>query len=383
MHRVKIFGILTVEMEDGEQQTLNMEEFSKEDEGVMGILNAYDPTKIRVEQRSVNLGTLLGMLREGQIIFDTEYQRETGLWKEHEKSRLIESILLGLPLPSFFFSERAESDYEWEVIDGLQRLSAFQEFFVEGTLKLRGLEFLSQYEGKTYSEFLPREKWRMDMLTVNINIVTRQTPDTVKYVLFNRINSAGYVLTPQEMRHALLWGVPAQTVKELAESEEFRVATAPTPFKRMSDRELVARYMSFRLLTYDGDKELNAFIFVGMKALKTLPPEQLEAEKELFRQVLKTAHIIFLGKAFRKPSAASRTNPISKALFDAVTFRLSKLTQEQRATLERRAEQFYNSFVQEYQTSETFRQDLTFGTAQKAAVHRRWDVMDKIIYSVL
>lgn len=370
-------------MEDSEQLTLNLEEFSKEDEGVMGALNAYDPTKIRVEQRSVNLGTLLGMLRGGQIIFDTEYQREAGLWKEREKSRLIESILLGLPLPSFFFSERAESEYEWEVIDGLQRLSAFQEFFVDGTLKLSGLEFMPQYEDKSYSDFLPREKWRMDMLNVNLNIVTRQTPDAVKYVLFNRINSAGYVLTQQEMRHALLRGVPAQTVKELAECDEFTMATAPTKFKRMADRELVARYMAFRLLQYEGDMELNDFIFNGMKSLQTLSLERLESEKELFRQVLRTAHIIFSGRAFRKPSEPTRLNPISKALFDAVTVRLAALTQEQREILEKKAEEFIKSFFNEYWSSATFANDLTTGTAQKSTVLRRWATMDKIINSVL
>ena len=369
-------------MENGEL-TLNMEEFSKEDEGVMGTLNAYDPTKIRVEQRSVNLGTLLGMLREGQIIFDTEYQREAGLWKDREKSRLIESILLGLPLPSFFFSERAESDYEWEVIDGLQRLCAFQEFFIDGTLKLSGLEFMPQYEGQSYRNFLPREKWRMDMLNVNLNIVTRQTPDAVKYVLFNRINSAGYVLTQQEMRHALLRGVPAQTVKVLAECDEFTAATFPTKFTRMSDRELVARYMAFRLMQYEGDKELNEFLFDGMRHLKSMPSENLEAEKVLFRQVLKTARIIFLGQAFRKPSKNSRLNPVSKALFDAVTVRLAALTQEQRETLERKPEEFYKTFEQEYWNSRTFEQDLTTGTARKATVLRRWATMDKIINSVL
>lgn len=370
-------------MDSREQQTLNIEEFSKEDEGVMETQNAYDPTKIRVEQRSVNLGTLLGMLRERQIIFDTEYQREAGLWKEREKSRLIESILLGLPLPSFFFSERAESDYEWEVIDGLQRLCAFQEFFIEGTLKLSGLEFMPQYEGKTYSDFLPREKWRMDMLNMNLNIVTRQTPDAVKYILFNRINSAGYVLTQQEMRHALLWGVPAQTVKELAECDEFTAATAPTKFTRMSDRELVARYMSFRLLPYEGDKELNEFIFDGMKHLKSMTPEGLETEKTLFRKVLKTARIIFLGQAFRKPSKTSRLNPVSKALFDAVTISLAALTQEQRDRLESKPEDFYRAFIQEYRSSLSFEQDLTTGTARKTTVLRRWATMDKIINSVL
>lgn len=370
-------------VENDEQQTLSMEVFSKEDEGVMGSLNAYDPTEIRVEQRSVNLGTLLGMLRGGQIIFDTEYQREAGLWKEREKSRLIESILLGLPLPSFFFSERSESDYEWEVIDGLQRLCAFQEFFIDGALKLSGLEFLKQYEGKMYCDLLPREKWRMDMLNVNLNIVTRQTPDTVKYVLFNRINSAGYVLTQQEMRHALLQGVPAQTVKELAECDEFAMATAPTKFKRMADRELVARYMAFRLLPYEGDMELNEFIFTGMKSLQALTHERLEAEKELFRQVLRTAHIIFFGRAFRKPSKPTRLNPISKALFDAVTVRLAILAQEQREILEKKAEEFIKSFFNEYWSSATFADDLTTGTAQKSTVLRRWATMDKIINSVL
>lgn len=370
-------------MEDIKQQTLSMEVFSEEDEGVMGTLNAYDPTKIRVDQRSVNLGTLLGMLRAGQIIFDTEYQREAGLWKDREKSRLIESILLGLPLPSFFFSERSESAYEWEVIDGLQRLCAFQEFFVDNSLKLKGLEFLPQYEGKTYSDFLPREKWRMDMLNVNLNIVTRQTPDAVKYILFNRINSAGYVLTQQEMRHALLWGIPAETVKELSECDEFIEATAPTKFTRMSDRELVARYIAFKLLQYEGNMELNEFIFEGMKSLKTLSLGQLEAEKILFRQVLKTARIIFIGQAFRKPSKTSRINPVSKALFDAVTVRLAALTQEQRETLERKPEEFYMAFKQEYYSSQTFEQDLTTGTARKATVQRRWAVMDKIINSVL
>ncbi|MEE1265822.1 MAG: DUF262 domain-containing protein [Akkermansia sp.] len=370
-------------MEEREQQPQMELDFEKEDEGIVEAQNSYDASKIRVEQRSVNLGTLLGMLRENQIIFDTEYQREAGLWKKVEKSRLIESVLLGLPLPSFFFSERSESDYEWEVIDGLQRLCTFQEFFIDKTLKLSGLEFMKQYEGATYNDFTSRDKWRMEMLILNLNVVTRQTPNIVKYILFNRVNSAGYVLTEQEMRHALLHGIPAQTVKELAECTEFTQATAPTKFKRMADRELVARYLAFRLLTYKGDRELNEFIFAGMEILKTIPSEQLDAEKKLFKQVLKTAHIIFRGRAFRKPSFPPRLNPISKALFDAVTIELAVLTQEQREILEERAEDFIKAFENEYQNSNTFEQDLTTGTARKATVLRRWETMKTIINSVL
>lgn len=382
MHGAEYFDILVTEMET---QELQANEFADEKEGVVETKTLYDLSKIRVEQRSVNLGTLLGMLREKQIIFDTEYQREPGLWKDVEKSRLIESVLLGLPLPSFFFSERSESEYEWEVIDGLQRLCTFREFFIDGTLKLRGLQFMTAHEGKSYSDFLPREKWRMEMLNLNLNIVTRQTPEPVKYILFNRINSAGYVLTRQEMRHALLRGIPAQTVKDLAESEEFTTATRPTKFKRMADRELVARYFAFHLLQpYEGNQELNEFIFRGMEYLKQLSAEELEKECSLFREVMRTADIIFFKKAFRKPSEDSpRLNPICKALFDAVTVSLAELTQEQRRTLEEKAEEFYETFVKEYRESKTFEQDLTTGTAQKATVKRRRDTLDKIICKVL
>lgn len=354
-----------------------------EDEGLVGASVFADPSRIHVEQRSVNLGTLLGMLKGKQIIFDTEFQRNRDLWNLVEKSRLIESVLLGLPLPSFFFNEREESLYEWEIIDGLQRLCAFQDFFIDKTLKLKGLDFLRNLEGKGYDDFSPKEQWRMDMLNVTLNIVTRSTPRDVKYMIFKRVNSVSYVLTPQEMRHALIHGEPANYVKKLAESDEFRLATANTEFKRMEDRELVTRYLAFKLLPYEGVGELNDFLYEGMTYLADLPTQRLDEEEILFYQVLQTASIIFEGKAFRKPADGNRTNPISKALFDAVTICLSKLSQQQRSLLEERKEIFYKNFVDEYTSSPVFRRDLTTGTAKKATVMRRWKTMSSIIESSL
>lgn len=352
-----------------------------EDEGLVSRASWADPSKIHVEQRSVNLGTLLEMLKGKQIIFDTEFQRNEDLWKPVEKSRLIESVLLGLPLPSFFFNEREESLYEWEIIDGLQRLCAFQDFFVDKTLKLTGLDFLNEYEGKCYDDFTPKEQWRMNMLTVTLNIVTRSTPQDVKYMIFKRVNSVSYVLTPQEMRHALIHGKPAAFVKELAESEAFKKATANTDFKRMADRELVTRYLAFKLVRYDGDRELNFFLYKGMKYLDKLNEEQLKEVKDEFYHVLNTADSIFYGKAFRKPAEGKRTNPISKALFDAATICLSNISREERHILVKNREYFYKKFVDTYSESPDFRRDLTTGTAQKAAVTRRWATMTEIIKS--
>lgn len=357
--------------------------FDPEDEGFVAHAAWLDPTKIHVEQRSVNLGTLLGMLQGRQIIFDTEFQRNGDLWKPVEKSRLIESVLLGIPLPSFFFSERENSLYEWEIIDGLQRLCAFQDFFIDKTLKLTGLDFLHEYEGKTYDDFSSQEQWRMNMLNVTLNVVTRSTPGYVKYMIFKRVNSVSYVLTPQEMRHALIYGKPANFVKELAETKAFKRATANTEFKRMADRELVTRYLAFRLLDYEGDCELNDFLYKGMEHIYKLDNQRLDEERKLFVQVLETADAIFYGKAFRKPAEGNRTNPISKALFDAVTICLSRITQEQRCILQQRKELFYGNFVKMYRKSPDFQRDLTTGTAQKTAVIRRWKTMDEIINSTL
>lgn len=364
--------------EEGQQVAIEEEE-----EGLISRGKWADPSKIHVEQRSVNLGTLIGMLKGQQIVFDTEFQRAKGLWTKVEKSRLIESVLLGLPLPSFFFSEREESEYEWEIIDGLQRLSALQEFFVDKKLTLTNLDFLHEHEGKTYESFSPKERWRMDMLMVTLNVVTRQTPGDVKYMIFKRVNSVSYVLTPQEMRHALLHGRPAEYVKELAESYAFVNATANTTFRRMEDRELVTRYLAFKLQSYEGDMELNEFLFKGMELLKTLSVDDLNWHKLLFYEVLETANDIFMGSAFRKPSSNNRRNPISKALFDAVTITLSELTSAQRERLRSMPTVFNQEFEKRYKESDEFKRDLTTGTAQKAAVKRRWQIMREIIDSVL
>ena len=323
------------------------------------------------------------MMQARMLCFDTAFQRTPDLWTRKEKSRLIESILLGLPLPSFFFSERDALSGNLEIIDGLQRLCALRDFYIEKELRLEGLEFLHQYEGYNVDDFMPRDKWRMEMLQLNINIVKYDTPDEVKYNVFKRVNTGGYVLTAQEIRHALNQGQAADLVQKWAEETAFIQATAPTSFKRMADRELVTRYYSFHSLDYEGNRDLNDFLYKGMKKLGSLSTEECEQQRSLFVDVLQTAHAIFLGKAFRKPAKGNRVNPISKALFDAVTVTLAELTKEERNILVSRKNQFYSEFVHEYETSETFAQDLTTGTAQRATVQRRWTTMRNIIQRVL
>ena len=119
----------------------------KEDTSSDLITIPYCPSDISIDTHPMNIGDLIEMISAGWINFDTEYQRLRNLWTEVQQSRLIESILLGLRLPAFYFEE--VSRRKWNIIDGLQRCCAIQNFCVNKTLRLSGLEFLGKkFSGK-------------------------------------------------------------------------------------------------------------------------------------------------------------------------------------------------------------------------------------------
>jgi uncharacterized protein with ParB-like and HNH nuclease domain len=164
------------------------------------IISPFSVKDIKVTHATVMLPTIINRLNRGEIGIPN-YQREPNLWSNHQKSRLIESILLKLPLPVFYFD--VSDPEKWMVIDGLQRISTIKSFFVSKTLKLKGLEFLDELNGKT-SDDLPNNLQRTieDTMFVAYQI-EGQTPKEVRYSIFNRINTGGLSLKPQEIRQAL------------------------------------------------------------------------------------------------------------------------------------------------------------------------------------
>ena len=191
-------------------QNIDIEE---EDLGQEVISKPYDPEKIKIDHQNVNLGFLLEKLEYEEIDLMPDFQREGDLWGDVKKSQLIESILLGLPLPSFYFSVDTKTD-KWQVVDGLQRLSTFQAFWVNKTLKLEGLEFLENYEGKTYNDLTRADLRKISGFKVNLYVIEKETPKEAKFLIFKRVNTGGLILTAQEMRHALNQGIPADFIKK-------------------------------------------------------------------------------------------------------------------------------------------------------------------------
>lgn len=357
----------------------------KEDLGSPKITNPYDPDKIKVDQQNVNLGFLIEMLENDEIDLIPDFQRSMDLWNETQKSQLIESLLLGLPLPSFYFSMDDKTN-KWLVVDGLQRLCTFMDFIVKKNLSLTGLEFLDDFEGKTYNELSREEKRKISGAKINLYVIEKQTPSSVKFLIFKRVNTGGLVLTPQEMRHALNQGIPAEFVKELAELEEFRTATCGSVrTKRMEDRDFANRFIAFYLLGYEGnyEGELDKFLNDGMERLAAIKHSERLKIKDAFKKSMKLSVDIFSDDAFRKRyDINDNRRPISKAVYDTISVNLAWLSDEQRNMLKRKKKKFRSELIKLF-NDDTFHRSITTGTGKKSNVRTRFEKIKNLIQRIL
>jgi len=372
-----------------EMQETDTEEnwIEEEDRGTEEqIIKPYDPDKIKVDHQTVNLGSLFEMLQYEEIDMMPDFQREAGLWSDEQQSQLIESVLLGLPLPSFYFSVDKKTD-KWLIVDGLQRLTAFKRFWIEKILKLNGLEFLSGFKDKGVDDLTRAEIRRITGFKVNLYVIEKETPERVKFLIFKRVNTGGLVLTPQEIRHALNQGIPADFVKELADLEEFKQATDyKVRSKRQDDRDFVNRFLAFYLLGYEEKYagELDAFMNDGMIELAKISEQEREKAKAAFKRTMDVCFQIFGNDAFRKRRSLDQKRiRIAKAIFDTVSVNIALKTFEEQEQLIKIREAFINGLMNLLNNDEVYQRAVSTGTAQRSKVKKRFDAVKELINQIL
>ncbi len=360
-------------------------EVEAEDLGIPRIVNPYDPEKIKVNQETVNLGSLIEMLEEEEIDLMPEFQRSMDLWDDVKESQLIESLLLGLPLPSFYFSVDGKTG-KWLVVDGLQRLCTFNDFLVKKKLALTGLEFLDTYEGKTFNDLGKPDRRKISGAKITQYIIDKQTPSNVTFLIFKRVNTGGLVLTPQEIRHALNQGVSSTFVKELAELEAFKQATGyQIRTKRMEDRDFVNRFIAFYTLDYEThyDGEMDKYLNDAMERLETLSDSERTQIKDAFQKSMTLSYEMFGSDAFRKQYHDSDTrNPISKAVFDTISVNLAKLSDKQRETLRSRKKRLITGLIDLFKQG-AVHHSITTATGQKNKIRIRFNAIKELIQTIL
>jgi hypothetical protein len=344
----------------------------------------FDPSKIRVDNRQMTLFQVLRKIDRGEIWLQPDFQRNV-VWDDVRKSRLIESALLRIPLPAFYLD--AADDDKWQVVDGLQRLSTFQDFY-SGRLQLTGLEFLVQLNHKRYRE-IPRSYQRQleDSTILNINIIQPETPRNVKFMIFNRVNTGGLPLTAQEIRHALYEGPVRGFLKGLAESGEFLEATtgSVSPL-RMDDRECVLRFLAFFLFPYErfgrrnvesSTVNLETLLNQTMDQLNSLSEQRRGEIGDAFRSSMRKARIVFGDYAFRKLYERNgRRNLISKALFEVWSVLLVPYPQ---GYLHEKASVIQDRFIEIMRYDNEFGVAISSGTGSRRSILKRFGTIERLL----
>jgi len=301
--------------------------------------NPYDPDMIRVEPSNMSLRQVYDMITDHEINLSPDFQRNV-VWDNRRKSRLIESILLRIPLPVFYFS--SNNDGILSVVDGLQRLTAIMEF-MQNKLILQGLEYLDTCEGRTYSgekKIDDRLVRRFNLTQITSNVIDSSSPTKVKYDIFRRLNTGGRPLNAQELRNCLASTRLRDSLRKMAKSKEFRDTTTKSiSDTRMEAQEYALRFIRFRMLynspnlsieDYSGnmDDELDN----SVEILNKLEGFDFEEYEKAYDRAMINARFLFGSHAFRKvykdTTLQSYRSVINKTLFLSWSVLLSDIDTE-------------------------------------------------------
>jgi len=347
------------------------------------ITEPFDPTQIRVSPNNMTIDLLCARIREKELNLSPDFQRKGGIWKDGVQSRLIESILIRIPLPAFYID--GTDDDSWQVVDGLQRLTAINRFVIEKELELSELEFLKDLNDKTYDK-LPRGFQRRIMETqVTVFKIEKGTPPKVKFNIFKRINTGGLPLSAQEIRHALNQGNSTELLKELAESKEFKLATDyGIRDTRMADRECVLRFLAFTIESYAEYKvpDLDGFLNEVMAQINQMSNKEIQNLRHQFYRTMKAARDIFGNNAFRKYYGGTYRYPINKALFETWSVNLNRFSDDQLRELVKRKDELKKAFSKLMGDS-SFEGSISQGTGDISKLKTRFSEIEKLIQGVL
>jgi Protein of unknown function DUF262 len=323
------------------------------------------------------------------------YQRRAR-WTIEMQSKLIESFLINIPVPSIILYEKDYNSYE--VMDGQQRITAIQDFY-ENKLTLTGLELWPELNGRTYDKLPIKIRAGIDRRSISsIVIIAESTSDPeealfLKQKTFERLNTGGVDLSQQEVRHCLYYGKFDELLIKLARHPIFAEAWGiPTDdnsdelqkntlYKKMEDAELVLRFFALRNVDHF---RLGMEGFLDLYMMKSLnfTDEDINYLEDIFVKTIESAHLIYGKHLFKpfEPGSQNWSKKSYKAYYDAVMVGLSRYLPESEKLIAKR-----DRVIEE--TKNLFKKPesrlLTGGGKTKAEIQERIRIFDEILSQVI
>lgn len=299
------------------------------------IPNAFSPMRFATLQRKVR--DLHSDFTNRELDPRPSFQRGY-VWDKGRASRLIESILLNVPLPLIYSAE--EADGREVVIDGQQRLLSVFGFISgkfpkeQSRFRLTGLKLLRDLNGKTFDE-LPEEVRRsIQQYLFQIIRISKESHADVKFEIFERLNSGSVTLNAQELRNCVYRGRFNEVLRKLADNAVFqKLIGGLGQNSRMQDVELVLRFLAFLERTYlNYSGSMKSFLNEFMNDFRDISDEKAAYFEQMFKQAVDLSWTVFGDNAFRKFSVGTAASPggswenqVNRPLFDIVMWSFTRL----------------------------------------------------------
>jgi hypothetical protein len=317
-----------------------------------------DTVLIRNETRTVH--DVLRRIEKGTFIMNPDFQRDF-IWPEDKQSKLIESVLMRIPLPVFYLAE--DDQGRMVVVDGLQRLSTFKRFVNnELELKLPGQKELNK--AGFFKNLSPKLQNRIEDCNLIIYAIDAKVPERARLDIFERVNG-GIPLSRQQMRNCLYMGAATRFLKAEAETDLFLKATGKSlKTSTMRNREFVNRFCAFQLLPIEDYKgDMDDFLAQALKIMNGLKKSEFQKLSAEFRTSLTNNYKVFGPHAFRKhANVLDGRSVINASLWDVMSTGLSRYPEhivEARATNLRMA--FFELFSGSEPEELNFTKSITSG----------------------
>lgn len=303
--------------------------------------------QVRTDAYQMSIGEVVAMYVQGELIIDPEFQR-LFRWSIGQKSKLIESILLGIPIPSIFIFEKENG--EWELVDGLQRVSTILEFIgilrnpdggIDEPLVLESTKYLpslhnSVWETSEKITDLPEDQQRpiskalqlaIRRSRFGVEILKRPSDEKTKYDLFQRLNAGGTQANPQELRNCIVLMVNKEYFKaiKLAANNPDFLALIPVSEEQMIKQKHVEWAMRFLVhvsVPYDGKLDVEEFIDEGIVNLATVG--DAAGASDLISRTFKLLNLVAGNNALRRPENGGRLGQIVLAGLEGIAVGVAK-----------------------------------------------------------
>jgi len=353
---------LAYELEQSEEEPLNADDDAESSNEAIDDQIVKQPFRVIYQTNNFFLPQIRDLISAGEDVnLRPEYQRRLR-WTTQQKSLLIESLLLNVPVPPVFFYENDLARYE--VMDGQQRLNSIKEF-LNNEFTLRGLQIIPTLNGKNYTRLPPKVKRSLDRASISAIVLVQESQGKLKKAssnrvyelrrfVFERLNTGGKRLTAQEIRNAVygsefnnlivdlsrnpvftrIWGIPNYVENDFGDYYEDEQRQKNTLYRTMGDCQLVLRYFAL-----DNEAHivgsLRSMLDRCMERNLSTTREQCEVLGQRYRSVLELADALFDGRPFSLHLTEADYRPLA-GIYDGVMVALGDMLDHRQALLARK-----------------------------------------------